>query len=157
MRALAVSTVVVLYGCIDSPTVELVESPDASTNATPAPTDPPPACDPKRCEDARGTCSNDVCTFTCSGERACDHDIRCPSGMPCSIACTGREACNRKVECKESPRCTIACDGDDACKEGVTCNGADCAVTCQNGGCDASNVRCCATSCTLDGVAATCR
>jgi hypothetical protein len=158
MRATVVFvfSIVALYACIDSPTVELVDRADgaaSSTSSTPA---APGPCDPARCAAAGGTCTDDVCSFTCTGSVRCEASIRCPSGMPCGVSCVGKDACTRRVECREATRCTIVCDGESACKEGVTCEGPDCAISCKNGGCEDEELRCCATACTVNGAAATC-
>lgn len=156
-------------GCISSPTVELVDPPggDASTlaadasdagaaeAATDAARTPTPTCD-ARCAAAGGTCTADVCTFTCPGGPACDKDIRCPSGMACSVTCSGRGAC-RGVVCLDTTSCTISCDGDDACGGTVGCGGAQCTITCTNRGCKIDDVRCCAKSCLVNGIAGNCR
>ena len=144
-----------LHACIDSPSVALVEQPDASTSSTTAPA-PASICD-ARCTDAGGTCNGDVCTFSCTEAAKCEREIRCPSGIPCEVSCIGKDACLRRVECREAPQCTIVCDGEGACKEDVACTGTACAITCANEGCQDGKVRCCAEQCTVNGEAATCR
>jgi hypothetical protein len=151
--------------CIESPTVELVDSPDAAASSTPPPAPttttggpaPAPSCDSTRCEPAGGKCVGDACTFECKGEGACKQPIKCPSGMPCNVSCVGDEACEGTIECLDATSCTIHCSGEHACKQGVICEGQRCAVTCEQKGCSADDVRCCATACTLNGAAATCR
>jgi hypothetical protein len=39
----------------------------------------------------------------------------------------------------------------------VECRGASCAITCLNQGCKPGELRCCATKCTVDGVATACK
>lgn len=162
-----------VYGCIDSPTVELVDPPDAATSSTPAltdagspetpapapvPTPTPSVCD-ARCAAAGGACNGDVCTFVCQGTAACKDDLSCPPGMPCKVSCTGKDAC-RGVTCRDATSCIIECtSGDPACNGRVTCAGPSCAVTCGVNGCKEDEVRCCADTCTIDGqdARATCR
>jgi hypothetical protein len=167
MRA-GVALIIVVSGCIESPTVELVDRPDGGASSTsttptapssaetPAPDASTPACDAARCIAAGGACTNDVCSFTCTHEAKCEETVRCPSGMPCSVSCLGKDACTRRVECREATRCAITCDGENACKEGVTCEGPECAITCNDEGCVEDKTKRCATVCTVNGQAAIC-
>jgi len=174
------ASVVVVTGCISSPSVSLVDQPDAATlvadtsdagsageadgssstppekpapDAGPGPT--PSLCD-GRCKNAGGSCNGDVCTFSCPGSAACNDDIICPSGMPCTVTCTGKEACPHEVRCLQATDCNITCDGENACKNKVSCAGPTCAISCVNKGCSADEVRCCAKSCTFNGTPLTC-
>jgi hypothetical protein len=132
----------------------------------------------EHCPGAGGTCDAGTCVISCPGSPACNSVVTCPTGLDCSITCIGKEAC-RGVACGDAASCIVHCEGEQACKGKVTsnaletsifcigkdacdtdvaCSGATCAIQCSpvGDGCDEGKVRCCATSCTLNGAPGSC-
>ena len=88
----------------------------------------------------------------CAGTQVC-HGVDCGTASKCDVTCNGDQACGpvRGMAAETHVDCT----GKDACKD-VGCGGALCAVQCADGSCKPTDVKCCATQCTVNGDAGKC-
>lgn len=141
---------------------------DASMPTMPDPLAGVAAC-AAACPAAGGTCNGATCVIACPGAPGCGGTIVCPPGIACSVTCSGMQSCG-SVDCGTASSCSINCNGNqscgavrgmaaqtaitcsgkDACKN-VGCGGASCTVTCVDAACKPPDVRCCATTCTVNG------
>lgn len=132
-------------------------------------------CSLLACKLAGGSCSGDTCIFNVSANA--NRDVVCPTGSSCQVTCNGKSACKTvmcaagenacSLNCSGDQACTdqitlgaksstLLCTGKDACKK-VTCNGDSCAVTCNGMGCEPKDVKCCASTCTVNGMKGDCK
>jgi hypothetical protein len=150
-------------------------SPEANTvdGAVAPPDDPAQAACVAACPEG-GTCEAGTCVLACPGLASCTTGVTCPPGIACRITCTGEKACKLadcgsasacRVECVGKASCErvrstsaqtdIACTQKDACPD-TRCDGDSCAVQCNGDACRWSDIKCCATLCTVNGIPGKC-
>ena len=77
----------------------------------------------------------------------------CAMAASCHVSCTGDQACGPVRSA--AAQTDIVCSGKDACND-TSCSGGACTVQCSMSACVAKDVKCCATTCTVNGAPGQC-